>query len=62
MCATPPKPKNKVPVEIKAPEVQLGTDNPSASTRLLQRRGRSQLRTDLGLGIPLPTAGLNIPG
>lgn len=60
MCASPPKPKNKVPVEVKAPELILGTDNASADTRLRARRGRNQLRTDLGLGIPLPSAGLNI--
>jgi hypothetical protein len=63
MCASPPKPKNKVPIEVKAPEIQLGAINPSSDTRLRLRRGRNQLRTDLGLGIPLPAAGLNVaPG
>lgn len=60
MCATPPKPKNKVPIEIKPPELSLGTDNAAADTRLRMRRGRNQLRSDLGLSIPLPAAGLNI--
>lgn len=61
MCATPPKPRNKIPIEIKPPELKLGVDNPSADARLRVRRGRNQLRTDLGLGIPLPAAGLNVP-
>lgn len=61
MCATPPKPKNKTPIEVKAPELQLGVENPGADQRLRMRRGRNQLRTDLGLGIPLPAAGLNVP-
>lgn len=63
MCATPPKPKNKVPVEVRAPEIQLGSDNPAALDRLRMRRGRNQLRTDLGLSIPtLPASGLNVSG
>ena len=61
MCASPPKPKNKTPIEVKAPELQLGAENAGADQRLRMRRGRSQLRTDLGLSIPLPNAGLNIP-
>ena len=61
MCASPPKPKNKIPIEIKPPELQLGVENPAADQRLRMRRGRNQLRTDLGLSIPtLPAAGLNI--
>lgn len=62
MCATPPKPKNKTQIEVKPPEIQLGSDNPSAAARGILKRGRSQLRSDIGLGIPLPpTSGVSIP-
>jgi hypothetical protein len=61
MCATPPKPKNRTPIEVKPPELQLGAANPAADVRLRMKRGRNQLRTDLGLSIPtLPAAGLSV--
>lgn len=61
MCSSsPPKPK-RPPAEIKSPELSLGVDNPATDARLRLRRGRNQLRTDIGLAIPLPTAGLNVP-
>lgn len=62
MCASPPKPKNKTSVEVKAPEVDLGSQVGASDTRNRLKRGRNQLRTDFGLGIPVPTTGLNVEG
>lgn len=60
MCASPPKPKNKTTVEVKAPEVDLGSQVSSGDTRRRLARGRNQLRADYGLSIPTPGSGLNV--
>ena len=52
MCMKMPKaPKPVNPPPIKPPEIQIGSDSPNEDPRLIKRRGRNQLRTDLGLAL-----------
>lgn len=63
MCAKPPKPpKPYAPPPVEPPKIDLGSGSANEDPRLAKRRGRNQLRTDLGLGLPEGTGtGLTIP-
>lgn len=62
MCSKPPDaPRAYSPPPVKAPEIQLGNENSSTDARRLKRRGRNQLRTDLGLSLERTGSGLTIP-
>lgn len=62
MCLKPPKAKgpSAPPPPVKAPEIQLGSDNPSEDLRRLKRRGVGALRTGLTIDTPSSGSGLTI--
>lgn len=50
----PPKPEKPQapPPPVKAPEIQLGSEDPLQDPRLAKRRGRNALRTGLTIDAP----------
>lgn len=59
MCIKPPKPPTPIrEPEVKAPELELGTEATDTTPRSRQARGRNKLRT--GLQIASDAAGLQL--